>query len=90
MLSEIEFDTEKHDLTRKVAELQEQLECLNKYNSEFTAIKSMARSEIIKIFSTFLDEIENVDKYNNIFDIDKILTFAYELENIITKENKNG
>ena len=90
MLSNVEFDTEKHDLYMQIAELQKQLECLNKYNSEFTAIKSMARSEIITIFSKFLDEIENVDKYNNIFDIDKILTFAYEIENIITKENKNG
>ena len=54
MLSEIEFDTEKHDLTRKVAKLQEQLEQLNNYNHEVTELKSIIKFEItIIIFKTF-------------------------------------
>ncbi len=88
MLEELQIDEENHDLIKKVAELQQQLEQLNNYNKEFTAIKSIARLEIVTIFTNFLEELENTDDYNNIFDIDKILGYAYDIEFIMKKENE--
>jgi len=84
----LELDEEKHDLVKKVAELQNKLEKFENYNKELTPIKAMARSEIIKIFENFLQQIHEESKFNDIFVIDKILTFAYDLENILINENK--
>lgn len=90
MVDELQIDEEKHDLIKKVAELQKQLEEINNYNNSFTELKSIVRMEILATLSYFIEDFKNTDKYNNIFDLDKILTFCNELHDIIGKEIKNG
>ena len=84
----LELDEEKHDLVKKVAELQNKLDKYDNFNKEQTPLKEMAKNEVAKIFDNFLFQLNDENKFNDILVIDKILTFAYELENILINENK--
>lgn len=84
----VEIDEEKHDLIKKVAELQSKLDEYDNFNKEQTPIKEMAKNEVARIIDNFLFQLNNESKFNDIFIIDKLLTLAYEIESIVNKEDR--
>ena len=88
MTDYLEIDEEKHDLTKKVAELQSKLEEYSNFNKEQTPIKVMAKNEIARIIENFLFQLNDESKFNDIFVIDRLTTIVYEIETIVNKEDR--
>ena len=84
----IEIDEEKHDLIKRVAELQSKLEKYDNLNKEQTPIKEMAKNEIARIIDNFQFQLNDESKFNDIFVIDRLTTIAYEIETIVNKEDR--
>ena len=81
----IEIDEEKHDLIKKVAELQEILKDFKEYNSKSTSLKLKIKDEITYVFKSFLSVFYNVDKYNDILDLEKLMNIILDLKTMMIK-----
>lgn len=81
----IEIDEEKHDLIKKVAELQESLKDFKEYNSKSTSLKLKIKDEITYVFKCFLSVFYNIDKYNDILDLEKLMNIILDLKTMMIK-----
>lgn len=81
----IEIDEEKHDLIKKVAELQEILKDFKEYNSKSTSLKLKIKDEITYVFKCFLSVFYNIDKYNDILDLEKLMDIILDLKTMMIK-----